>query len=193
MAINRINGTLTGVQPGGLAKIIPTSVAVGSGSGSANGNGTVTFSGASSVSLNGVFTSTYDNYQIVIETTASAGAYLNFRLRLSGTDNSAASYSWGMVNTTNGGAAYQLAGSGATSSNVLRPGTARNTCTFTICNPAIARETIYSGTQSFNDGATVGIASAIGGIHAVSTAYDGFTIIHSGTITGTVSVYGYAL
>lgn len=176
----------------GMRLIVPTSVSVGSGSGSANANGFVTFSGASSVSLNGVFSSTYDNYKIVIETTASTGAYLNFRLRLSGTDNSAASYSWGFISTTNGGTAYQLAGSGATSSNVLRPGTARNTCAFTICNPAIARETIWSGTHSFNDGATVAVAGAMGGIHAVSTAYDGFTLTAaSGTITGTVGVYGY--
>ena len=35
MAIGRLNIGLTGVQPGGLAKVIPSSVAVGSGSGSA--------------------------------------------------------------------------------------------------------------------------------------------------------------
>jgi hypothetical protein len=176
----------------GLAKIVPSSVAVGSGTGSANSLGTVTFSGCSSVSLNGVFTSTYDNYKIVIETTASSGNYLNFKLRLSAADNSAADYGWGMVNTTNGGSAFQLAGINATSGwNVLRPGTGRNSCSFDIYSPAIARATMFTGTQSYNDGATVAIAGAIGGNHSVNTAFDGFTLIHAGTITGTVSVYGY--
>ena len=50
----------------GLAKIVPSSVAVGSGTGSANSLGTVTFSGASSVSLNGCFSSTYDNYRLML-------------------------------------------------------------------------------------------------------------------------------
>ena len=50
----------------GLAKIVPTSVAVGSGTGSADSLGNVTFSGASSGSLNGCFTSTYDKYKILI-------------------------------------------------------------------------------------------------------------------------------
>lgn len=152
---------------------------------------TTSFSAVASQSVNNVFSATYDNYSIVLETTASAGSYINFRLRVGGVDASGANYSWGFISTTDGGTAYQLAGSGATSSNILRVGTARNTCTFTICNPAIARTTIYSGNHSFNDGSTVAIGGAMGGLHAVSTAYDGFTLINSGTITGTVSVYGY--
>jgi hypothetical protein len=178
----------------GLAKIVPSSVAVGSGTGSASTTGTVTFSGASSVSLNNVFSSTYDNYQIVIETTASAGAYLNFRLRVGGVDASGSNYDWGFAMTSNLGSAFQLAGSSATSANICRPSaTNRSMTSFTICNPAIARPTVLSGTVSYNDGATVGIGGGMGAAHSLSTAYDGFTIIHSGTVTGTVSVYGYTI
>jgi hypothetical protein len=50
----------------GLAKIVPSSVAVGSGTGSSDTTGKVTFSGASTVSLNGVFTSSYRNYKIIV-------------------------------------------------------------------------------------------------------------------------------
>ena len=51
-------------QPG-MKLVVPSSVAVGSGSGSVATQGTVTFSGASSVSINGCFSSTYDNYRIL--------------------------------------------------------------------------------------------------------------------------------
>ena len=77
----------------GLAKVIPSPVAVGSGTGSANTLGTVTFSGASSVSLNGIFSSTYDNYRILLDSTAaSASAALNIRVRVSGADASGSDY-----------------------------------------------------------------------------------------------------
>jgi hypothetical protein len=67
----------------GLAKIVPTSVTVGSGSGSASALGTVTFSGCSSVSLNGVFSSAYNNYKVLvnvnsIDSTGTNIIYLRF-------------------------------------------------------------------------------------------------------------------
>ncbi len=77
---------------GGLVPIVPTSVAVGSGTGTANANGQVTFTTASSVSLNGVFSATYKNYLVIFnEDTASTTSAIQFRMRLAGTDNSTAS------------------------------------------------------------------------------------------------------
>jgi hypothetical protein len=175
----------------GLVQIVPTSVAVGSGSGSVSATGAVTFTGASSVSINNCFSATYNNYLITLECNAGSGNYVNFRLRAAGTDATGSNYSWGFVNTTNGAAAFQLAGSGATSSNITRPSASgRSITSFTIFNAPLAQETIWSGTLSYNDGATVAIAGAMGGIHAVSTAYDGFTLIHATSITGTVRIYG---
>jgi hypothetical protein len=55
----------------GLVQIVPSSVTVASGSGSANGNGAVEFSGCSSISLNGIFSSSYDNYRILISASAT--------------------------------------------------------------------------------------------------------------------------
>ena len=79
-------------QPG-MKMVVPTSVAVGSGSGSVDTNGAVTFSGASSVSLNGCFTSAYQNYSIIVnDDSASATGYQLFRLRTNGTDNSTSNY-----------------------------------------------------------------------------------------------------
>jgi len=177
----------------GLVKVVPTSVAVGSGSGSANGNGTVTFSGASSVSLNDVFSSTYDSYFITSTLTGSTtNAYCQLRLRVSGSDASGSDYVWGFIATNSGGTSFTLAGSGATSSNITRPSTTDSIVSFTIGNPFLTKKTIWSGTTSYNDGATVTPAAAMGGAHSLTTSYTGFTLIAaSGTITGTVSVYGY--
>ena len=50
----------------GLAKIVPSSVAVGSGSGSFDANGAISFTGASSISINGCFSATYDVYKVLI-------------------------------------------------------------------------------------------------------------------------------
>jgi hypothetical protein len=176
---------------GALVQIVPSSITVGSGSGSVSASGAVTFTGASSVSINNCFSGTYNNYLITLECNAGSGNYVNFRLRVGGVDASGSNYSWGFVNTTNGATAFQLAGSSATSSNITRPSASgRSITSFTIFNAPLAQETIWSGTLSYNDGATVAIAGAMGGIHAVSTAYDGFTLIHATSITGTVRIYG---
>jgi len=76
----------------GLAKIVPSSVAVGSGTGSASTTGTVTFSGCSSVSLNDVFSATYDDYKIVINVESAGAPELGIRMRVSGSDNSSSIY-----------------------------------------------------------------------------------------------------
>jgi hypothetical protein len=55
----------------GMRLIVPTSVAVGSGSGSVSTQGAVTFSGASSVSVNECFNSTYTAYKIILTTQAA--------------------------------------------------------------------------------------------------------------------------
>ena len=64
MAINRLNPDY---PDAGIVQIIPTSVSVGSGSATVNGNGSVNFSGASSIAMDGVFSSVYDNYMMNIK------------------------------------------------------------------------------------------------------------------------------
>jgi len=192
MAIDRLNVSLSGVQPGGLAKVVPTSVAVGSGSGSVDSNGTVTFSGASSVSLNGCFTSTYDNYLVNCDFTASASVNILLRLRLNGTDSSA-SYQRQLLtaDTTTVSAAKAIDGSEV----LFTPAnTSRNSFKMDLFGPALARPTTGQSIagENANVGASIAFRLAAFG-HNVSTAYDGLTIYSStGNITGTLRVYGYA-
>lgn len=193
MAIGRLNIGLTGVQPGGLAKVIPSSVAVGSGTGSTSGNGIVTFSGASSISLNNVFSSSYTNYRLIVFLTPSAFGTVKLRLRASGTDATGSNYffqqlrAYGTTIATSNltetgwqfGASFNddaIADYKAITCEIFRP------------NEAVNTKYLFTHFQ----GSDRPELNNVGGVHTVASAYDGFTIYPStGTITGTVNVYGY--
>ena len=83
----------------GLVTMTPTSIAVaGAGSSaSINSDGGVDFTSATSLSLNGVFTSGYDNYLLVIFhewSGASGGVDITCRLRAAGSDASGSNYTY---------------------------------------------------------------------------------------------------
>jgi hypothetical protein len=81
---------------GGMVLMTPTSVdKTGTGSTATIGtNGSVTFSSCTTVSLNGVFNTDYDNYMLVcwFKGVAGDGVNLSTRFRASGSDNSSSSY-----------------------------------------------------------------------------------------------------
>jgi hypothetical protein len=181
----------------GLKLLTPTSVAVGSGSGSVTSTGTVTFSSASSVSLNGVFSSTYENYRIVFTTSNfSASDALSFRLRASGSDYSSANYS--ISGTRNYSNTATISALNASSQTSIAMGStnsgAGDRCGITIdifkpftnyTNKVMHITVAGQDTSGFYNRHQVGLAD--GGTYI----FDGFTfIIASGNMTGTVSVYG---
>lgn len=186
----------------GLAKIVPSSVAVGSGTGSANALGTVTFTGCSAVALNDVFSSTYNNYRIIIDAYGSVSSTTNLlqmRVRVSGSDISTNVY------TTNSKFNYSgtattfdvAAGSAATSLMELaylpaNSSDGRTTVSLDIYNPFTANVTTIHGTGT-GTRATIALTGAyITGQVPTLNSYTGFTIFSTtGNITGTVSVYGY--
>lgn len=198
MAIGRLNIGLTGVQPGGLAKIVPTSLTVGSGSGSVDSNGAVTFSGASSVSLNGVFSSSYKNYQVMVSNVFANNATdreIQFRLRASGTDNSTASsyISQGVFSySTTTGSEYLAQDKLFIISTNNVVGVDVETI---IINPFTTDKTgFFIRTMGYMSALSGGsyVFYTKKGLHNQTVSYDGITLISaSGTITGAVSVYGY--
>jgi hypothetical protein len=145
------------------------------------------FSAVSSVSLNGVFTSAYENYRMVITATTSSAVGVSFRYRVSGTDATGSNYirqSWNASGSVLGAATSTLAfgiiiGTGTAGlhwGNVeyFRPFAAEQTLSLTMGNNVAPSSEIHS-TQ-----------------HTLSTSYDGITIYpDSGTFTGTLRVYGY--
>ena len=155
------------------------------------------FSAASTVNVDNVFTSSYRNYRVVIEITATTGAaaqIISMQLRTGGTAATAANYFYARSGY-NWAAATASAdvGSGGTYWFIPRSngsgsiGGASST-SFTITSPRLAAPTWFTGTSV--DGS---YAAVIGGYHSLSTAYDGFNIATTtgGTnITGVYRVYG---
>ena len=178
--------TVTGAGAGALALISPSSIANSGGSASSTG-GTTTFSGVSSISLNGVFSAAYDNYRIVITTTASGAGEVDFRLRKSGTDLTGAVYTSGYVYITTVAGPVRANNNSASFAGMGFVGTTNAIVSLDIHGPAKAQPTPLVGV--FGGDPYQGVC---GGNIAQSTAYDGFTFYLTAlTITGTVRVYGY--
>lgn len=182
----------------GLAKIVPSSVAVGSGSGSASALGTVTFTGASSVAIVGAFSSTYNNYEIKISLTAvTADAIGYIKLRSGATDASGTDYYYALNGLNNGGVGANVNG-GAVSTGLRWTTIDGGTqgfygSTIFLYNPFLTMPTtaniLSNGVQQ---DATAFLFYSGGGNHTLGISYDGINIIASaGTMTGTVSVLGY--
>ena len=172
----------------GLKLIVPSSVA-GSGV-SVSASGKVTFTAATSVSVNGVFDSTYDNYLLVIREvhSASTAETANLRLRASGSDASGSNYTVQVLDADGSG----VGGIRQTSQTSMRYGvssTGYGGSHVYLYGPNLAQPTAvrvvnchgYLGARIVDQACT----------HSLSTAYDGFTLLPaSGNVTGICTVYG---
>lgn len=175
----------------GSTLIAPSSVA---GTGVSLTNvGDVTFTNAPSVSLNGIFTSAYDNYFIIPNITSfSASSLLQFNLRAAGSDNATASYNYQAVQGSGAtaGAGAATAATGAFFSNT--PG-GNTDCRVELFAPALPQITRFMSTfYGLAGGAQ--FTGVIAGSHGVASAFDGITLKPSAsgaTMTGSARVYGY--
>lgn len=149
---------------------------------------TQSFSAVSSFSVNNCFTSTYDNYRIVVNNTHSTEGPLLMRLRASGTDASTAYYSKLIYSRYDGTSVFGDAVRNNSDNLWVGAGALARGLIIDINGPAIAAATFLEIVGGDNNAGSAG-----GGRHATATAYDGFTLyVTAGTITGTVSVYGLA-
>ena len=150
---------------------------------------TETFSGVSSVSLNNVFTSEFDNYRVLINAqTASGTVAFYIRLRASGVDATTANYDVASIyvstSSTTGPNACAV---GATFGQLQGIASTASSYTMDIMTPYLARRTFTMGQWLY--GQYFGPNS---NMHTLANSYDGFTIYPaSSTITGTIRVYGY--
>jgi hypothetical protein len=178
----------------GLKLLTPTSVAVGSGSGSVGTSGTVTFSGASSVSLNGVFSATYKSYKVVYKGTQSAQDGFSLRVRASGADLTGSVYkSMVMWNTSASGTFNSQGSDSATSIDILGGGVQSGYYIFDINDIFETKRTAFLQRAQMMINTSNTSYNITGAAQVYNTlSYDGLTFIPaSGTITGTISVYGY--
>jgi len=198
MSVGRLS-TGAGLSAGALVvPVSPASVSVGSGSATVSGNGQISFSGASSVSINNCFSSTYDNYRIIINPTAAVGtdATLSFRYRASGSDISTTTYTGQRIVYfgTTIVASTNVTGNTLHSLSLISTSRANQYyANIEVHGPFLPRK------KNFRvDINTVGEAGTFysethGGWNDTTTSVDGFSIFTSGTsITGIIRVYGYA-
>jgi hypothetical protein len=154
------------------------------------------FTGASTISVNNCFTTDYDYYKLILTNdalaTSSGNVYIKWRV---GGVDSSASYNWGALGVEAGG--NQLGNQGNNSSLgflVAQTRNANGTFGFSmdiqnvrIATPTQVQYIFTSNTPTYST--VEGTFS--GGQHSVSTAYDGFSIIAPGNISGKYKVYGY--
>jgi hypothetical protein len=143
------------------------------------------FSSASNVTINNIFTTTYDTYKIVLDVTASTASDSAFVLRAGGVNATSA------YNTVNA-QVNQLISANVTALNVANGASANfgridgpSISSWEINNPASALQTTGVG-QSFDGNQFLRVLSMR---HGTTSAYDGFSLTLNST-TGTIRVYG---
>lgn len=175
----------------GLISMTPTSIAHAGTAASINADGGVDFTAVTSLSLNGVFTSDYDNYLIVVNGSGSADTGTNFRLRIAGSDASGASdyvYQFLLASSGTVSGARDSAQTFGRIGNLMT--TQRSGIQVHIYGPYLAQATAWRSVTV--DGLSDGRIQDFANTHDLATSYDGFTIYpNSGDFTGTVHVFGY--
>lgn len=153
------------------------------------------FSAASSVTADGVFTSSYANYVILVSYTGSTGALTNLQLRASGTTATGSNYSYQSLqvngSTVSGARVSNYSMFDAGSAN----GSDSSTSIITLFQPQVAAGTNIESSYNYSAGNfATPILQEMKGSHSLATSYDGFAFTPgSGTITGSYTVYGYGV
>jgi hypothetical protein len=140
--------------------------------------------GVGSVVVSNAFSSTYDNYKIIVNggigsssqaiqlklgsSTASYYQYLAYWSYVGGVPSAAG---------VNNQSQWDYVGESSANSNVVN---------IDVINPNLAKFSYFGGAY------TGTVAGTVGGYHGVATAYTSFTLSTGGTMTGgTITVYGY--
>lgn len=154
------------------------------------------FSAVSSFSLpNGTFTSTYDNYFLLVNLSdASATTNINIRMRVGGSDETGTNYNYRYFITDVGGGTANDGGTGTASMVFAGTTTTDDRLSYPlyIFSPYLTASTkivgSFIGSYGGNPGAVIGM-----GLQHTATSYDSLTFYpSSGTITGSYKLYGIA-
>lgn len=157
-----------------------------------------TFTGVSSVSApNSTFTSTYENYKVVLDLNSIASdGNLTVRFRTAGVDNSNTSYAnmTAYVSTAGTLTAY-TANTGATAFSAFPTDSGTSSHNYSavleINRPQLVDFTTISiiGTGVTNTGTYLSVFG--GGVFYATTQFDSLSFLHGSNIAGRYSIYGY--
>jgi hypothetical protein len=155
------------------------------------------FSTQTAQSFNGVFTSTYDNYKIIMTTFGSADQNMKWNFRASGTDNTSANYYYAIWGAAASTGSVTADNNGSAQTSMIFAGNnnsaQRQLISMDVINPMSTTSTkgiLYNFVRSRT--AIFG-GNGYGLLDVAGTAFDGFTITpNSGNTSGTVYIYGWS-
>ena len=178
----------------GLVSIVPTSVTNGTVT---SGQATVRTTGtAGTVTINGVFSATYESYLMVCRLSWAGGAGDGtMQLCVAGTPTGGTAYNYSMMQAY-AGAGVSTTRTQATSSIVLMSNAngVFQASTTEIMAPQLATPTMFITQNLRNDGGYNTPANYLFyGNCSDSTQYDGIQISTGNNMTGTIAIYGRRL
>jgi len=153
---------------------------------------TTTISGAATTNIDGVFTSAYENYMLVLNCTAAGDTEISTKLRSSGVTNTDYHQWYGWYQGV-GPSWTSISSSTATGWNWSYAYTSSQQSTSaiaTITAPQVAtrRAAWFGQGVRYNGGSAIG--TMINGSHVVTGSFDGISIVATANLTGTLRIYG---
>jgi hypothetical protein len=141
-------------------------------------------SAVSSVTVTGAFSTTYDNYRIILNGSTGTGTYVRFAL---GTATADYFGSFFYDNYAGASSGYVRSSAALFLTVGAQDGSKSTSTQFDVLSPFLSQRTNLSGTYG---GANTGF---FGGVNITATSFTSFVLsTNSGTLTdGTISVYGY--
>jgi hypothetical protein len=154
------------------------------------------FTTVSSVSLAAsTFTSTYRNYRIILNITASASATVStMRMRASGVDDSSSVYRYASRGLTSTNVAFDANSNSTTSWQIISTNTdpQPSVMVIDVIAPQVATHTLVTGTFAFSDASYNLITQVFGGRFGANTQFDALSFLFAGNMSGVYRVYGYS-
>jgi len=155
---------------------------------------TGTLTAAASVTVNTCFTSTYNEYLLLVDILGTATGTLTMQMRNAGSTITSANYQWYRTGFNNSGATDNLSASAQSNwlfgyvNSVVQVVAGIN-----IYNPLASRVSQHTAlSNSANAGDTATAVYTTGFRYTSAQVFDSFVLTASaGTMTGTVRVYGY--
>ncbi len=151
------------------------------------------FSAVASFTADGVFTSAYTNYRIVIRYQTSASAELAMQLRAATVDT-ATGYNYQSLQADSTSVASARSASQTSAFVGKDPGAFWSLTTLELSGPQLAEPTLYQAVNTRNASAYTSpwIVQYFGN-QSASTAFDGIKfLVASGNTTGSYAIYGYS-
>jgi hypothetical protein len=151
------------------------------------------FTAAASVTADGVFTSSYTNYLLLVNYTTSTTVFASLQLRASGT-SATTNYNRQYINGNDSslGAARTTSAS-SYDFGFYTNGDYKSSARVELFAPQLAQATNFISLNAVSPAGYTPLNMFMSGNHTTATAYDGIQIlVSSGTMTGTYAIYGYS-